>query len=204
MDVQAGTSGGDAESSAFATVVDELGARVRITDVLYREARGIDRNDAECRASAYHADATIDAGPGPRPVRELLATRTLQHEHTVHTAHVVTNVLIEFVSAVAAFVESYVVACEWEGPGYDFSWRGIPDAGPAGARIQSWCRYLDIFECRSGQWLIRERAVVFGDTVHQSLDRAPALPERFLRQGHGPDDPLRRYRERAHQIARAG
>jgi hypothetical protein len=188
-------------ASIFASVVDELAARVRIEDALYRQSRGIDRNDNVIRASAYHDDATVDAGSGPQAVAGLLAVRGKEHEHTRHTAHSVTNVLIEFVSAEIAFVESHVFAAELEDPEYDYSWRGIAP-GPAGARILNWGRYLDIFECREGDWRIRERAVVFGDTTFVRLEREPALPERFLHQKHGPGDPIDRLRERAHAVAR--
>lgn len=185
----------------FASVVDELEARARIEDVLYRHSRGIDRNDPAIRASAYHDDATVDAGSGPQPVAHLLAVRGKEHEHTRHTAHCVSNVLIEFVSARVAFVESHVFACELEGPGYDYSWRGF-QPGAAGARILSWGRYLDIFERRDGDWRIRERAVVYGDTSSEPLQREPTLPGRFLHQRHGAGDPIDHFRERAHQVTR--
>jgi hypothetical protein len=185
----------------FPDVVDELVARARIEEALYRQSRGIDRNDNMVRAAAHHDDATVDAGAGPQPVAELLAVRGTEHQHTRHTSHSITNVMIEFFSTRVAFVESHVFASELEDPDYDYSWRGFAP-GPAGARILSWGRYLDIFECRDDQWLIRERAVVYGDTTAEPLAREPALPERFLRQEHGPGDPLERYREKALAVAR--
>ena len=185
----------------FANVIDELMARVRIEETLYRHSRGIDRNDNAVRATAYHHDATVDAGAGPQPVAQLLAVREAEHQHTRHTVHSITNVIIEFFTPQVAFVESHAFACELLDPGYDYSWRGFAP-GPAGARIISWARYLDVFECRAGQWLIRERGVVYGDTTHEPLQGEPVLPERFLHQEHGPGDPLMRYRERAREVAR--
>ena len=191
----------EACNRCFASVVEELEARVRIEDALYRQSRGIDRNDPVIRASAYHDDATVDAGAGPQPVADLLAVRGKEHEHTRHTAHTVSNVLIEFISARVAFVESHVFACELEDPDYDYSWRGF-QPGAAGARILSWGRYLDVFERRDGDWRIRERAVVYGDTSFEPLEREPTVPERFLQQRHGPGDPIDRFRERARNVAR--
>lgn len=182
------------------SVLDELIARVRIEDALLRQSRGIDRNDNVIRGSAYHADATVDAGSGPQPVSELLAVRGREHEHTIHTAHMVTNVLIEFVSSSVAFVESHVFAAEVEDPEYDYSWRGF-SPGPAGARILNWGRYLDIFEYRDGEWLIRERSVVYGDSTFEQLEVEPKLPERFMHQKHGPGDPIEGVRDRAHAVA---
>jgi hypothetical protein len=59
------TGSDEAGNRYFASVVDELEARVRIEDALYRQSRGIDRNDPMIRASAYHDDATVDAGGAP-------------------------------------------------------------------------------------------------------------------------------------------
>jgi hypothetical protein len=184
----------------FASAVEELLARVRIGDALTRQSRGIDRNDNTIRASAYHDDAVVDAGSGPQPVAALLARRGAEHQHTRHTVHAISNVLIEFITSRVAFVESQVFACESQEGGYDFSWRGI-EPGGAGARILSWGRYLDIFECRAGEWRIGERAVVYGDTTFEPIDFEPALPDRFLHQQHGPGDPMASFRERAHQRA---
>ena len=195
------TGSDDAGNRYFASVVDELEARVRIADALYRHSRGIDRNDPEIRASAYHDDATVDAGAGPQPVADLLAVRRREHEHTRHTAHAVSNVLIEFISARVAFVESHVLACELEDADYDYSWRGF-QPGAAGARILSWGRYLDVFERRDGDWRIRQRAVVYGDTSFDALELAPALPVRFLHQRHGAGDPIDHVRDQAREVAR--
>jgi SnoaL-like domain len=187
-------------STVFADPVDELLARVRIEDTLKRHSRGIDRYDVDLRASTFTPDATIDAGSGPQPAAELLRRRGAEHAHTRHTVHALSNVLIEFVSSRVAFVESHVFACESEGSGYDFSWRGIA-AGPAGARLLSWGRYLDVFECRDGNWLISERSVVYGDTTSEPLLTEPELPTRFLQQVHGPGDPIDAVRTRAHALA---
>jgi hypothetical protein len=191
----------EAGNRHFASVVDELEARVRIEETLYRHSRGIDRNDPVIRASAYHDDATVDAGAGPQSVADLLAVRRREHEHTRHTAHAVSNVLIEFISERVAFVESHVLASELENADYDYSWRGL-QPGAAGARVLSWGRYLDIFERRDGDWRIRRRAVVYGDTSFDPLESTPALPERFLHQRHGPGDPLDSFREQALEVAR--
>ncbi|WP_326835032.1 nuclear transport factor 2 family protein [Amycolatopsis rhabdoformis] len=198
-----GDAGGGVERpSFFADFAEELEARTRIQDALYRHSRGIDRDDHHgARASAYHPDATVDSGFGPQPVANLLAARRRQHEHTRHAMHSVTNVLIEFVSARVAFVESHVTAVEWEGHGYDFASRGIAGPGRMGARIVSWCRYADVFEARAGAWRILERTVIFGDTAWWPLDAAPVLPPDFLVQEHGSADPMYARRARAGALA---
>jgi hypothetical protein len=190
-----------ASGQVFANVVDELVARVRIEEALYLHSRGIDRNDNVVRGGTCHADAIVDAGSGPQPVADLLAARAVEHQHTRHTVHSISNVIIEFISPQVAFVESHAFANEVQGAGYDYSWRGFAP-GPAGARIVSWARYLDVFECRDRQWLIRERGVIYGDVTYELLESEPLVPDRFLHQEHGPGDPLTRYRERAVQVAR--
>jgi hypothetical protein len=190
--------------SFFESFIDEIEARTRIQDALFLHSRGIDRNDhAGTRALAYHDDAVVDSGHGRQPVKDLLTARSAEHDHTHHTAHLITNILIEFVSRNLAFVESHVFAVEYEGAGYDFTLRAIPDPGSAGARILSWGRYADIFECRNGTWKIRERAVIFGDTTYDSLETEPVLPPNFPGQRHDLSDPLYRYRDRAQNLARA-
>lgn len=188
--------------SPFSQKIDELDARAQIHDVIMRHSRGIDRNDHHgARAEAFHTDAMIDSGHGLESVAELLAVRAKQHEHTEHTMHIVTNVIIDFCSDSIAVVESYVQAVEWERAGYDFQSRGISEHGVCGARIFSWCRYVDIFQARSGAWRIAERTTLFGDTTVVPLDVDPVIPPGFKRQTHSGDDPLYGILARAQEIA---
>lgn len=177
--------------SIFSTFVAELEARTRIYDVLVRYCRGIDRGDhAYCREIAYHDDATDDHGGGVERVDDFLATSRARHVNLRHNMHTIGNVVIDFVSTDVACVESYLIAVEWYDEGYDFGIRNIADPGPAGARIMSFCRYGDIFECRSGIWKIAERVTIFGDMSYQPLAAEPVLPGGFRNQRHGPDDPI--------------
>jgi hypothetical protein len=183
---------------AFPDPVNELIARTRITEAIYKRSRGTDRNDIDYkRHVAYHPDAIDDHGFGAEPVDQFLRRSAAQHRNTRHAMHSVTNIVIEFLSADVAFVESHVIANEWQGPGFDFALRNVPAAGAAGARIISWCRYADTFECRNGKWRIAERTVIFGDMISQPLDTAPVLPPGFQVQRHGQDDPLYACRARA-------
>jgi hypothetical protein len=187
----------------FPAFLDEIEARTRITDALHRYNRGIDRgNHAYCRQVAYHDGATDDHGNGPEPVDQFLATSSKRHASLRHNQHTLANVIIDFFSADVAFVESYLIAVEWYDETYDFSLRDIPDPGPAGARITSYCRYADIFERRNGRWGIIERVTIFGDMAYQPLEQPPVIPSTFTRQKHGPDDPVFDVMRRAEQHAR--
>ncbi|MGD9985555.1 nuclear transport factor 2 family protein [Pseudonocardia sp.] len=188
--------------SIFPTFVDELEARTRIYDVLVRYCRGIDRGDhAYCREVAYHDGATDDHGGGVERVDDFLATSRARHANLQHNMHTIGNVVIDFLSTEVACVESYLIAVEWYDGGYDFGIRNIPDPGPAGARILSFCRYGDIFERRSGVWKIAERVTIFGDMSYEPLAADPVLPGGFRAQRHGPDDPIFAILERARQRA---
>jgi SnoaL-like domain len=185
-------------SYEFPDAVDELIARTRITEAIYKRSRGTDRNDVTYKRDvAYHPDAIDDHGFGAEPVGQFLGRSAEQHRNTRHAMHSVTNIVIEFLSATVAFVESHVIANEWQGPDFDFALRNVAATGAAGARIISWCRYADTFECRNGDWRITERTVIFGDMISQPLDAAPVLPPAFQVQRHGPDDPLYDCRARA-------
>jgi SnoaL-like domain len=187
----------------FPNFLDELEARTRITDALHRYNRGIDRgNHAYCRQVAYHDGATDDHGNGPEPVDQFLATSAQRHASLRHNMHTLANVIIDFFSAEVAFVESYLIAVEWYDETYDFSLRNITDAGAAGARITSYCRYADIFERRDGRWAIIERVTVFGDMTYEPLDKPPVRPSTFRQQKHGPDDPAFEVMRRAEARAR--
>jgi SnoaL-like domain len=195
-------SGKDRAVPVFADVRAELRARAQIKDLLARHSRGIDRNDhAGERRSTYHSDAVVDSGGGVRSVDSLLSFRAREHEQTAHTSHMVTNVLIEFCSVTRAVVESYAIAEEREEVGYDFSSRKITDPGAAGAQIVSWCRYVDIIEAIAGEWRIRERLTIFGDTFHRPLPEPVRFPPGTISQCHGADDPMYRVRERAYAYA---
>jgi hypothetical protein len=186
------------ESYAFTDPVNELIARTRITEAIYKRSRGTDRNDVAYKQRvAYHPDAIDDHGFGAEPVGQFLRRSAEQHRNTRHAMHSVTNIVIEFLSEMVAFVESHVIANEWQGPQFDFALRNVAVPGAAGARIISWCRYADTFECRNGDWRIAERTVIFGDMISQPLDIAPVLPPEFQVQRHGLDDPLYECRARA-------
>jgi hypothetical protein len=175
----------------FSDPVDELIARTRITEAIYKRSRGTDRNDVNYKLHvAYHPDAIDDHGFGAEPVGQFLRRSAAQHQNTLHAMHSVTNIVIEFLSATVAFVESHVIANEWQGPDFDFSLRNVTAVGAVGARIISWCRYADTFERRNGDWRIAERTVIFGDMISQPLDTAPVLPPNFQVQRHGQGDPL--------------
>jgi len=164
-----------------------LVAKDQIRDVLYRYARGVDRKDVELLKSCYHPDG-VDAhwsfiGNGHEFAKEILEPHQMG-EIPVYK-HFITNVLIEL-SGDRAFCES----------SYLFS-QTISLTADRQATLTSEGRYLDVFECRDGEWRILNRLLV-PESGNWSLPvPAPApsgLPMPTMEQcvRDFPDDPVYR------------
>lgn len=124
--------------------------RQDIVDCLMRYARGVDRNDWELMASAYHDDAMDDhgyfVGRGKDLVKWSEAYRK-QNPHVVILRHVLSNHTIDFDGADTAHVETY-----WT--------NDVVVPGDEPKLRTSIGRYVDRFERREGQWRIAARVVV--------------------------------------------
>jgi hypothetical protein len=128
----------------------ELVAKDQIRDGLYRYARGVDRTDVELLKSCYHPDG-VDAhwnfiGNGHEFAEEILAPHQMGAVPVFK--HFITNVLIE-IEGDRAFCES----------SYLFS-QTISLTAERQATLTSEGRYLDVFECRNGEWRIWRRLLV--------------------------------------------
>lgn len=158
----------------FDSFLEELEARVAIEDCLNRFARGVDRQDWTLARTLYHDDAVDDHGFFNGPADSFLAHIARMHELQEHSMHFNTNVLIEFTAKDRAFVETYVLVLQ------RFEDR----------RVTASARYLDRFEKRNGEWRVAHRTLVHGDMVPEPLDGPVRLPDAFVQQKHGMDDPL--------------
>lgn len=128
--------------------IEEAIAKLAITDVLHRYARGMDRMDKAMTLSCWHADGTDDHAP----LYSGSAEGFLEWLWPVHAAmevtrHVVTNIIIE-VDGDRAGSESYwtvTLRIPHEGQSYDIISQG---------------RYIDTWERIDGRWAIRHRQSV--------------------------------------------
>jgi hypothetical protein len=170
-------------SPFFDNFLDELQARVEISDTLKRFIRGIDRQDWELARSTYHDDAIDAHGFFTGPPDAFLAIVKGLHEHQEHSMHVMSNMLIEFTARDKALVETYCVVFQRFGAGAP----GIPP-GSKGVRKLATARYIDHFEARNGAWRVAHRTLVFGDIQEERLDTAVSFPPGFVEQRHGMDD----------------
>ena len=124
--------------------IDRLIAKDAITTVLSKYAQAIDRCDIEQLKTVYWPEATDDHGTFSGNAMEfaehimpLLSTMT-------HTMHHITTIDVTLIEANRAQCQSYFMA-----------WHEVDDS-----EVIVGGRYLDNFECRDGEWRIRDRVVV--------------------------------------------
>lgn len=168
-------------TSHFAAFLDELEARTRIHDTLLRFCRGIDRKDWKLLLSAFHEDAVDNHGwISGSPRHDLVPALQARHGTVEHSAHVLTNVAYTFLSATEARVESYATVTQRES-----------DAQGQTKRMQALVRYIDLFQRRdSGEWLIADRTLVYGDVIVTSSGLPFDPPATFVVQRRDGNDPL--------------
>lgn len=165
--------------------LDRLLSKQAIAEVLYRRARAGDRGDAELAHTCYHPGATERHGLFDGTAAEFIDvvsfTKPKPGSPIKGMMHLITNVLCDFDSDDAAFVESYHVAYCQMTDGTDATIGG---------------RYFDKFERRDGKWAIVHRDVIFDwsrvePETEKFWDRHPAKP--FLFGHRGENDPLYGY-----------
>lgn len=165
--------------------LQQLLDRQAIEDVLVRYSRAVDRADIELLRSCYHEGATEDHGG---------VFKGSAHEYVNHIAgvlprarflnHLVTNVLVEFESALAAKVEAHILTFA----------RMKKDA----EKFDTWtlARAVDRFEKREGKWAIAARCLCFEWNqevpMNESWGRGMMVPDpaALVRGGKRPDDIL--------------
>ncbi|KAA9155392.1 nuclear transport factor 2 family protein [Amycolatopsis acidicola] len=155
------------------TAIDDLLARAEITDVLSRYAHAIDRGDRPLARTCYHPDATDDHGRFSGPVDELFEFFERYGATLAGTYHFL-GVPAIVLEGDRAEVETYCL------------YRKNPLDGEA---VFQGLRYFDVFERRSGRWLIARRTVIL-DWEH-AAPPPPAVgsPDTWKRGARGEADP---------------
>ncbi|GGC37122.1 hypothetical protein GCM10011371_25690 [Novosphingobium marinum] len=138
----------------------ELLDKQEITEIIYKNARAVDRRDAPLMSTGFHPDATDDHGmfQGKASdfvpwVMEVLSTMEM-------TQHVVGNVLIRLdgdqATSESYFIAHHLIKAE-NGAGI---WLGAAEDA-ADQFMVAGGRYLDRFEKQDGEWRIVHRHAVF-------------------------------------------
>lgn len=125
-----------------------LADRQRIRDLIHAYCRGVDRLELDLVRGVYHPGAVDHHTDFDGPVEEYLPWLRPKLETFDGTMHVVANHFVEFAGP-RAVSETYGFAVHW----------GSPADDPR-LNFTSGFRYVDLLECRAGQWGIVERHAV--------------------------------------------
>lgn len=120
-----------------------------ISEVLARQARGVDRADAELLKSCYHEDAIEEHGPNySGPAHAYIEGAVERIRQMGNMAHYLCNQHIEL-DGETAWVEAYVITfARFDRDGTDVD-------------TFTGARSVDRFERRDGEWKIAHRKLVF-------------------------------------------
>jgi hypothetical protein len=161
-------------------VSDELLDRVRLTDLIYRYSRGVDRLDAPLLRSVYWPDGTDDHGAFAGNAMDYVDWVIDYVGAWISTHHDNTNILLELDGDVA-FAESH-----WTG------WYRMRVGDEVVDQVSNG-RYLDRFERREGEWRIAHRVCV--SDWNRSAVRDTDERDHRLRGRRGPTDLVHQLRE---------
>lgn len=153
--------------------------RFEIQDVLFRYARAVDRLDHDAIANCYFEDAVDTHGAYTGDAAGLVEDIRRRHRTIDSSQHFISNILIDFVDADAATVESYCLCYLRQQPA-----PGVAEQDLAIIR----CRYVDRFERRDGRWGIAERVVVFDES--RTIPVIDVLDPTWVRSTRDGNDPV--------------
>jgi hypothetical protein len=173
--------------------LQRLADRVAIQEALYRYARGIDRRNWDFLASAFHPGAQIRQGDFKGSIEEMIENVKARHAVIEQSAHLMTNILIEFDGPEGAVVEAYYLAYLRNGalPAIirtALIGGGAPETGKIDMR--SLGRYVDRFERRDGHWRIARRICIAETLSGAPVPEGSPLSTNWVMASRDPDDAL--------------
>ncbi len=177
--------------SEIPTDLQRLADRMAIQEALHRYARGIDRRNWDFLASVFHPGATVDQGDFKGTIEDMIALVKQRHAAIEQSAHLLTNILIEFDSQDGAVVETYYLAYLRNAhlPAMVRIALLGPDAGEAGKiDMRSLGRYIDRFERRDGKWKIARRVCIAETLTGQAVPDGASLSPAWVMASRDPDD----------------
>lgn len=179
--------------SEIPTDLQRLADRIAIQEALYRYARGIDRRNWDFLASAFHPGASLHQGDFKGSIEEMIENVKLRHAAIEQSAHLMTNILIEFDGPDGAVVETYYLAY-LRNDALPVIVRtaliggGAPETGKIDMR--SLGRYIDRFERRDGNWRIAKRVCIAETLSGQAVPEGNPLSANWALASRNPDDAL--------------
>lgn len=179
--------------SDIPTDLQRLADRSAIQDCVHRYARGIDRRNWAFLASAFHPGATLHQGDFKGTIEEMLANVAARHAAIEQSAHLLTNILVEFADTDTAVVETYYLAYLRNAhlPAIvrtALLGGGAPEAGKIDMR--SLGRYIDRFERRDGYWRIARRVCIAETLSGAAVPEGNPLSTNWAMASRDADDAL--------------
>ncbi|MGE4238831.1 nuclear transport factor 2 family protein [Ramlibacter sp.] len=150
------------------TSIQTLLDKDQIRDVMLRYCRGVDRRDWEAVRATFFEDGHDDHADFHGVRDEFVAWVSERHNDpgVLKSAHMLSNMLIEFASPEKAVVETYFMAklelAQEAGGHREMLAKGL---GAGNAAVEVLGRYVDRFEKRNGVWKVAKRRTVF-DSMH--------------------------------------
>jgi hypothetical protein len=143
--------------------VDQRILKLEIEDVLYRYARGVDRQDWDLVRSVYHDDATDLHGDFEGGVDAFIDYLKRRHVNIDQSIHFISNILVELTGPGTSLVESYYICYQRlkSANSAEKAFGNVLVADDETLQLKAIGRYIDRFELRSGSWLIADRKVTF-------------------------------------------
>jgi len=173
--------------------LQRLADRIAIQETLYRYARGIDRRNWDFLASAFHPGAQIHQGDFKGSIEEMIENVKARHAAIEQSAHLMTNILIEFDGPEGAVVETYYLAYLRNGALPAIVRTALIGGGePENGKIDmcSLGRYVDRFERRHGYWRIARRICIAETLTGAPVPEGNPLSTNWAMATRDPDDAL--------------
>ena len=179
--------------SEIPTDLQRLADHIAIQETLYRYARGIDRRNWDFLASAFHPGAQVHQGDFNGSIEAMIESVKVRHAAIEQSAHLMTNILIEFDGPDEAVVETYYLAY-LRNDALPAIMRtaligaSAPEAGKIDMR--SLGRYIDRFERRDGHWRIAKRVCIAETLSGTAVPEGNPLSTNWAMASRNPDDAL--------------
>lgn len=157
--------------------VHALIAKHDITAALLRFVRGIDRLDKDLVLSAFHADGVANFGAFSAKATDFPEWAFKQLRTHELTSHRISNISIDL-HGERANVETYLDALHL--------YEDVEET--------VYARYLDLFECRDGDWLISNRLVVIDYSTRVPRNAPYSEAHRYVRPARDKSDPVYTHR----------
>lgn len=166
--------------------------RLEIEEVLFRYARGVDRQDWQMVRSAYHPDATDLHGEFSGGIEKLIQFLRQRHVNIEQSLHIISNVLVEPIAEDAALVESYYICYQRLKSAVlmEKAFGRLLLADDETVQLEVVGRYVDRFEKREGAWRIADRKVAFDVVRTEATPLAGGLNKNLLLSRRDENDIL--------------